>query len=137
MIDELVAASNKEMNTGNKKNQTPQHRPVEQSANIVADAHEDIWQCFDVIAHISKSEADSSGNENDNIDKLNVELERQPSDRSRKKVTAINAEIDKYMVEPLLPRQESSLLWWRLHAKEYPKLKTLAVKYLSAPPFFR
>lgn len=35
---------------------------------------------------------------------------------------------------PLSPRNEDPLIWWKTHALEYPNLKILVIKYLSAPP---
>lgn len=138
IVSELVAASTKDLQkTPNtrEKSSAPSSTSEDQ-ADVNADAHEDIWKCFDEIAHVSKSDEDSSLDETNagrNESEV-LELQRQPSDRSKKKIAAYNAELDKYLAQPLLSREENPLLWWRLHTKEYPKLTPLVLKYLSAPP---
>lgn len=53
---------------------------------------------------------------------------------SKKKAAIYELELNKYLTLSLLPRQEDPLMWWKQHAKEYPNLSKLAVKYLSPPP---
>ncbi|ESO04057.1 hypothetical protein HELRODRAFT_79655 [Helobdella robusta] len=46
----------------------------------------------------------------------------------------IESEVDKYLLEPLLPRTENPLLWWKMNHKRFPSLAAVARVYLSAPP---
>lgn len=99
--------------------------------SIEITAHDDIWQCFDDIANGSSSESDGSfGHEVETVSNF----ERQGSDRSKKRTQNFKLEVEKYVNMPLLPRQESSLLWWKQNGSEFPNLGKLAIKYLCPPP---
>ncbi|XP_046753087.1 zinc finger BED domain-containing protein 4-like [Diprion similis] len=135
IISDLIAVSTKDLQE--TTNRTENLNAPPSISEVQADAHENIWKCFDEIANVSKSDEDSSLEETDSAskdDSERLEFERQPSDRSRKRIAAYNAEVDKYLAQPLLAREENPLLWWKLHAKEYPKLTPLVLKYLRAPP---
>lgn len=100
--------------------------------SLGSDAHEDIWKYFDEIAYISKSEREES-----------IDCDYNPEDNDqnafgfggdcREEVAGYNEELERYLAQPLLERQEDPLVWWRQHSMEYPTLKRLALKYLSAP----
>lgn len=98
-------------------------------SNLHDAAYESIWKCFDEIANGSKSDVDTSTEEENN-----VSFKRQPSDRTKKKTIVFTAEIDKYLAIPLISRNEDPVLWWKTHASEFPNLKMLFLKYCSAPP---
>jgi len=118
--------------TNDTENNTQSHNVSSpQERDVISETHEDIWKCFDDIVNNSKSDTDNSNLD----DSLSITpFERQPSDRSKKKTAVYNAELAKYLVLPLLPRNEDPLIWWKTHALEYPNLKSLVIKYLSAPP---
>lgn len=138
IIEELVTINNKS-NQEHISNNNDQEKPI---TNYTADAsasfdslhlhdvaHENIWKCFDEIANGSKSDVDTSTDE-----EKSVSFKRQPSDRTKKKAAIFTAEIEKYLALPLLTRKEDSTIWWKTHAPEFPHLKTLFLKYCSAPP---
>ena len=43
-------------------------------------------------------------------------------------------QLECYLKDPLLPRSEDPLLWWKRNKAIYSNLVSVAVKYLSAPP---
>jgi len=107
------------------KNNMQSHDPL-QKQNI-SETQDDIWKCFDDIINNSKSD-----NDNNFEDSSSETFNRQSSDRTEK-IAIYNAELTKYLSLPLLPRNEDPLIWWKTHVLEYPNLKTLVLKYLSAP----
>ncbi|XP_039311284.1 zinc finger BED domain-containing protein 4-like [Solenopsis invicta] len=128
-IEELLEV-NKRV-TNDTENNTQSHNVSSlQEQNVISETHEDIWKCFDDIVNNSKSDTDNSNLD----DSESISFERQPSERSKKKTAVYNAELAKYLVLPLSPRNEDPLIWWKTHALEYPNLKILVIKYLSAPP---
>lgn len=54
--------------------------------------------------------------------------------KGKNKIALIKLELVKYLTEPLWARGKDPMLWWRQHSEQYPKLTTLVLKYLSAPP---
>ncbi|KYN02015.1 Zinc finger BED domain-containing protein 4 [Cyphomyrmex costatus] len=95
----------------------------------ISETRDDIWKCFDDIINNSKSDNDNNF-EDPSSETL---FKNQPSDRTEK-IAIYNAELTKYLMLPLSPRNEDPLIWWKTHVLEYPNLKTLVLKYLSAPP---
>ncbi|XP_018366612.1 PREDICTED: zinc finger BED domain-containing protein 4-like [Trachymyrmex cornetzi] len=94
----------------------------------ISETQDDIWKCFDDIINNSKLD-----NDNNFEDSSSETFNRQSSDRTEK-IAIYNAELTKYLTLPLSPRNEDPLIWWKTHVLEYPNLKTLVLKYLSAPP---
>ncbi|TGZ44640.1 Zinc finger BED domain-containing protein 4, partial [Temnothorax longispinosus] len=135
ILDELLAInrnrSNDEQNISNSKDKTTDNDNAPSFSESLHDAaHESIWQCFDEIANGSKSDVDSVDTSTGEEKNFN----RQPSDRTKKKTIVFTAEIDKYLVMPLITRKEDPVVWWKTHASELPNLKILFLKYCSAPP---
>lgn len=127
IIDELLAMNNTA--SEDYENNTHSHNGNLQKQDIISETHDDIWKCFDDIVNNSKSD-DSSFEDSSS----KTSFERQSSDRSKKKTAVYNAELSKYLTLPLSPRNEDPLTWWKSHVLEYPNLKILVLKYLSAPP---
>ena len=50
-----------------------------------------------------------------------------------KSLNSLEAEISRYFSEPCLPEQGDPLDFWKEHSTIYPKLSTLACRYLSIP----
>jgi hypothetical protein len=61
---------------------------------------------------------------------VNDETEREPQPPSRD----IDTELSQYLSEPLLPRKEDPLVWWRQNVSRFPCLGIVARAYLGAPP---
>ncbi|XP_011707970.1 PREDICTED: zinc finger BED domain-containing protein 1-like [Wasmannia auropunctata] len=132
IIDELLEINNTiTKDDENIENNTQNHVSPLQKQDIISETHDDIWKCFDDIINNSKSDTDNSSFEDSSS---STTFKRQPSDRSKKKAAVYNAELSKYLMLPLSPRNEDPLTWWKTHILEYPNLKTLVLKYLSAPP---
>lgn len=131
IIDELLEINNKiNEEYENIENDTQSISPLKKQ-DIISETHNDIWKCFDDIINNSKS--DDSSFEFEDLESKKS-FKRQPSDKSKKKIAIYNAELTKYLTLPMSPRNEDPLTWWKTHASEYPNLKTLVLKYLSAPP---
>jgi hypothetical protein len=47
--------------------------------------------------------------------------------------TAAMSGFEKYRIAPALPVGECPLLWWKANCKSYPRIATLARKYLCIP----
>ncbi|XP_011858965.1 PREDICTED: zinc finger BED domain-containing protein 4-like [Vollenhovia emeryi] len=118
--------------TEDNENSTQNHNvnPL-QNHDITSETHDDIWKCFDDIVNNSNSDNDNSSFEDSSSQ---TSFKRQPTDRTNKKTAVYNVELTKYLTLPLSPRNEDPLTWWKTHVLEYPNLKTLVLKYLSAPP---
>lgn len=129
IIDELLETNNKATENFKNNTQSQNVSPL-QKQDIISETHDDIWKCFDDLVNSSKSDSDNSSFEN-SLSKTS--FKRQPSDRSKKQIAVYNAELTKYLTLLLLPRNEDPLTWWKIHVLEYPNLKTLVLKYLSAP----
>lgn len=130
IIDELLETNNRLIK--DYENNTQSHNVSSlQKQDIISETHDDIWKCFDDIVNNSKSDNDNSSFEDSSS---KTSFKRQPSDKSKKKTAVYNAELTKYLTLPLSPRNENPLTWWKTHVLEYPNLKTLVLKYLSAPP---
>lgn len=125
IITELLEINNTVIE--NDKTNTQSHDSRFQKQDI-SESHDDIWKCFDDIINNSKSD-----NDNNFEDSSSETFNRQSSDRTEK-IAIYNAELTKYLSLPLSPRNEDPLIWWKTHILEYPNLKTLVLKYLSAPP---
>nr|XP_012218835.1 PREDICTED: zinc finger BED domain-containing protein 4-like [Linepithema humile] len=102
------------------------------------DIHNDIWKCFDEIINSSKSDTESPNATNASITEEiadgQVKFQRKLSDRSKKKRQIYQTELEKYLVLPLTKRTDNPISWWKKHHSEFPNLKNLVLKYLSAPP---
>ena len=46
----------------------------------------------------------------------------------------VATEMATFFSEPLLPRTQDSLLWWRVNEHRFPVLATVARAYLATPP---
>lgn len=130
IIDELLETNNRA--TEDYENNTHSQVSLLQEQDMISETHDDIWKCFDDIVNNSKSDNDNSSFEDSSS---NISFTRQPSGRSKKKTAIYNAELTKYLTLPLSSRNEDPLIWWKTHVLEYPNLKILVLKYLSAPPF--
>lgn len=114
------------------------------------EAHENIWQCFHELIEGNVVDTDNSSPEYEekqqksektlitadastsSCDEALFSTSEEESKATKSKL--IRAEIDKYLKEPFLDRKANPIQWWKIKGLEYPKLKTLALKYLSAPP---
>lgn len=113
------------------------------------ETHENIWQCFHELIEGTVVDTDNSspeyeekqqktliraGASTSSCDDVLFSTSEEESKTIKSKSKLIRAEIEKYLKEPLLDRKANPIQWWRIKGLEYPKLKTLALKYLSAPP---
>ena len=47
--------------------------------------------------------------------------------------TGPHVDMRRFLEEPLVPREEDPLAWWRVHSALFPKLQAYAKKYLCIP----
>jgi len=46
----------------------------------------------------------------------------------------ISAELDQFLLEPLISRQDDPASWWKMNMHRFPQLSPLAQKFLAPPP---
>lgn len=71
-----------------------------------------LWNCFETIVHDTSTAAEGTSDEG----------------------TSVNAELDQYLSEPLVNRQDDPASWWKMNMHRFPHLSPLAEKFLAPPP---
>lgn len=111
----IMEMDDSEDDMGTEADEHDSKKKLMMEKNISAEIHEDIWNCFSEFVNKSNEDED-----NITIAEGNVNVKRE--------------ELENFLSIPLIKRSENPIEWWKHHINEFPRMKPLILKYLSAPP---